>query len=138
MSGESFSVDTDGLQAQMPYMQELAQRFRNVHEALEARLGALGECWGDDASGEAFLRQYTKPKGQILEATEDAGDVLRSTGDGLQTMARGYQNIESQNSESARKLGTSLEPGSVPGGGVRGGQGGGEGGDGSHKGSGRP
>ncbi|WP_329172969.1 WXG100 family type VII secretion target [Streptomyces sp. NBC_01477] len=134
MSGESFSVDTDGLQAQMPYMEELAQRFRTVHEVLESRLGALGECWGDDASGTAFLRQYAKPKGQILEATDGAGDVLRSTGDGLRTMARGFQSIESQNSESARQLGTSLEPGAVPGG--ESGGGGGEGG--GHKGSGRP
>ncbi|BBB02282.1 hypothetical protein RVR_10144 [Actinacidiphila reveromycinica] len=114
MSGESFSVDTDGLQAQMPYMQELAQRFLDVHSSLEAKLGSLGEPWGEDATGEAFLRQYTKPKGQILEATLDAGDVLRSTGDGLKTMARGYESIESQNSDSARKLGTSLEPGTVP------------------------
>ncbi|WP_435132461.1 WXG100 family type VII secretion target [Actinacidiphila sp. bgisy144] len=110
MSGESFSVDTDGLQAQMPYMMELAQRFLNVHSTLESKLGSLGEPWGEDASGEAFLRQYTKPKGQILDATLDAGDVLRSTGDGLRTMASGYERIESDNSESARQLGGSLEP----------------------------
>ncbi|MEC3997660.1 hypothetical protein VSR01_30880 [Actinacidiphila sp. DG2A-62] len=132
MSGESFSVDTDGLTAQMPYMQELAQRFVNIHDELESKLGSLGECWGRDRSGEAFLRQYAKPKGQILDAAQQAGEVLRSTGDGLETMAKGYQRIEAQNAESARKLGTSLEPGSVPGG-----EHGGQGGEGGGRGSGR-
>jgi hypothetical protein len=47
-------------------------------------------------------------------------------------MAKGYQRIEAQNAESARKLGTSLEPGSVPGG-----EHGGQGGEGGGRGSGR-
>ncbi|MEW2520818.1 WXG100 family type VII secretion target [Actinacidiphila alni] len=112
---DTFSVDTEGLDGQLPYMQHLAERFNSVHSTLQARLGAVGECWGDDSSGRQFLNQYARPKEEILEAMEQAGEVLRSTGDGLRTMAHGYEVIEEENAAASRQLNApSVDP-DVPG-----------------------
>jgi hypothetical protein len=104
MSNDSFSADTDGLHEQIPFVQELAANFRAIGTNLQAKLDALGPCWGPDAGGQEFYGQYAEPRDQILEGTSDTGDVLDSTVDGIKTMAVQLAHMEDENEASARQL----------------------------------
>ncbi len=103
---DAFSVNTDGLHEQMPYMQELAMNIRSVGTNLQARLNELGDCWGDDAAGQQFFEQYGNPRDQIVGGVSDVGDVLDSTSQGIDTMAVQFDRLEDQNVSAARQLQT--------------------------------
>ncbi|MFC1408806.1 WXG100 family type VII secretion target [Streptacidiphilus sp. N1-12] len=118
MDNGHFSVDTDGLHRQLPYVRQLAEHIRSVGSNLEARLGALGEPWGDDASGKEFLDQYQNPHHELLEGISGVGQVLDSTADGIQTMALRFTQLEEENTAAARQLHTPDQP-DVPTGGSR-------------------
>ncbi|MCH0567248.1 WXG100 family type VII secretion target [Streptomyces sp. MUM 2J] len=107
MADGEFYVDTDGLHEQLPYMQQLAARFRDIGKGLEGRLDELGECWGDDAAGRQFYEQYAEPKRQIIESTKQMGDLLDSMHDGIRTMAVHLEGLEDQNIEMTRRLNVS-------------------------------
>jgi uncharacterized protein YukE len=104
MSNDAFSVNTDGLHEQMPYMQELAMNIRSVGTNLQARLDELGDCWGGDATGQQFITQYGTPRDQILGGVSDVGDVLDSTSQGIDTMAVQFDRLEQENIAVVRQL----------------------------------
>ncbi|SEL30912.1 hypothetical protein [Streptacidiphilus jiangxiensis] len=106
MGNESFEVNTEGLQNQLPYLRELAARFRGIGTELEAKLGSLGQPWGDDETGQQFLESYDNPHRQILDGISQTGEVLDSTGDGIDTMAKNYRILEEENIAAARTLDT--------------------------------
>jgi hypothetical protein len=96
----------------MPYLRELASRFKGVGTSLEARLGSIGQPWGDDETGRQFLESYDNPHRQILDGISQTGEVLDSTGDGINTMAKNYRILEEENIAAARSLDTGGESGS--------------------------
>jgi len=104
LPSNSFSVNTDGLHNQIPYMQELAEQVRGIGTGLQARIEELGDCWGDDDTGQQFYNQYATPRDQILEGVSGTGDVLDSTADGIKTMATQYQQLEDENVFAVRQL----------------------------------
>ncbi|MFJ8159202.1 WXG100 family type VII secretion target [Streptomyces sp. NPDC094468] len=106
MAEDEFHVDTEGLHRQLPYVQQLAARFRDVGANLEGLLSELGDCWGDDAAGAQFLEQYATPRTQIIDSTGQMGDLVDSMHDGIRTMAGGLDRLEDQNVEEARNLHT--------------------------------
>jgi uncharacterized protein YukE len=106
MADSAFSVDTDGLGQSAPHVHELAGRIRSIGTKLQGRLNALGECWGDDENGRQFLEQYSEPGHQLIRGIADTGDVLDSAVDGIQTMAKGFQQTEDQNAEAAHSITT--------------------------------
>jgi hypothetical protein len=112
VANESFEVNPEGLHNQMPYLRELASRFKGVGTSLEARLGSIGEPWGDDETGRQFLESYDNPHRQILDGISQTGEVLDSTGDGINTMAKNYRILEEENIAAARSLDTGGESGS--------------------------
>ncbi|MFF0410519.1 WXG100 family type VII secretion target [Kitasatospora sp. NPDC004745] len=101
---EHFSVDTEALAAATGPVQELAAQIRAVGTRLEARLGELGECWGEDYTGREFRDQYLRPKEQLTEGISGTAEVLDSTVDGIGTMAKGFRRTEEQNVEALRTL----------------------------------
>jgi uncharacterized protein YukE len=94
---DQVSVNTDGLLAAAPGLNDLASRVRDVYTALSARLDELGQPWGDDQTGEAFLANYQDPKEQLLTGIDSTGSVLGSTADGVVTMAKGFAQTEAEN-----------------------------------------
>ncbi|MFJ8158965.1 hypothetical protein [Streptomyces sp. NPDC094468] len=106
MAEDEFHVDTDGLHRQLPYVQQLAARFRDAGTHLEGLLGELGECWGDDAAGAQFLEQYRTPHTQIIDTTGQMGDLIDSMHDGIRTMASGLDRLEDQNIKDVQNLHT--------------------------------
>ncbi|MCG6495633.1 WXG100 family type VII secretion target [Kitasatospora sp. A2-31] len=104
MADRVFSVDTEKLAAAAPQVQELAGLIRSVGTRLEARLGELGACWGDDYTGREFHQQYGQPKERLTEAIDGTAEVLDSTVDGIGTMAKGLRRTEEQNVEALRPL----------------------------------
>ena len=109
MADGEFYVDTDGLRNQLPYVQQLAARFRDIGTSLEGRLGELGECWGDDATGRQFYSQYATPRTQIIESAGQMGELVDSMHDGIRTMAVNLERMEDQNIEATWRLRTSTE-----------------------------
>jgi uncharacterized protein YukE len=85
-------------------MQELAEQVRGIGTGLQSRIEELGDCWGDDDTGQQFYNQYATPRDQILEGVSGTGDVLDSTADGIKTMATQYQQLEDENVFAVRQL----------------------------------
>ena len=106
MADQSFSVDTEGLSEQIPYVQEFAARIRGIGTGLQTTLASLGDCWGDDETGQQFLGQYADPRDQIIGGLHDTGDVVDSTADGVRTMATNYERLEDENIAAVRQLNT--------------------------------
>ena len=117
MADGMLEVDTDALFRAAPPTQELSQRFLHVRSALEARLGELGQPWGDDEMGAAFYETYEAPKNTLLLGCQSSHEVLASMADGVLTMARGYTRLEDDNVEAVKSLTKSVRnPESASGG----------------------
>jgi hypothetical protein len=54
--------------------------------------------------GKAFASQYLNPRDEMFEGLSSAADVLDSTADGLETMAKGFAQTEDTNVANARHL----------------------------------
>jgi uncharacterized protein YukE len=109
---DQVSVNTDGLLAAAPGLSDLAGRVRDVYTSLAATLDELGQPWGDDQTGEAFVANYQDPKEQLLTGIDSTGSVLSSTADGVVTMAKGFAQTEAEN-QAAIKLGSESGGGST-------------------------
>jgi uncharacterized protein YukE len=96
MSGNYFAVDTEALAHASPEVLRLAQRLKPVTSGLESRTSRLGDCWGRDGGGRQFAKRYVTPKAEFLAGLSKAVLVLDGIGDGVQTMAKGYQKAEEE------------------------------------------
>jgi WXG100 family type VII secretion target len=101
---DTFAVDPEGLAKHAPNVRAFSDQMRAVVTRLHSQLDSLGDCWGDDSMGKAFESQYTDSRDRMLEGLTGISDVLDSTAEGLETMAKGLADAESQNVASARAL----------------------------------
>jgi uncharacterized protein YukE len=104
VSSSYFAADPDSLAKTAPYVRAYSDLMRQVVTRLESRLAELGDCWGDDSMGKAFEEQYRTPRDQMISGLHGIADVLDSTADGLETMAKGFQQTEDQNTATARSV----------------------------------
>lgn len=104
MDNGTFSVDTDALHRQLPFVRELAEHVRSVGTNLDARLSGIGNVWGKQAVGVQFEDQYDNPHHEVLEGLSGAGEVLDSTADGVETMALRFNQLEEDNVAAVRQL----------------------------------
>ncbi|MBC9731321.1 WXG100 family type VII secretion target [Streptomyces sp. TRM68367] len=102
-----FAVDPESLARNAPHVRAYSDQFREFVGRLQSGLDSCGECWGDDPMGKAFASQYLNPRDEMLKGLNGTVDVLDSTGDGLETMAKGFAQTEDQNVANARRLGGS-------------------------------
>ena len=107
---DEVSVNSEELEAAASGFSDLARRVRNVYGTLLASLEGLGQPWGNDAAGNAFLNNYQDPKEQILTGLSGTGSVLDSTYDGLVTMAKGFADTEAENRQSINLGGGDSHP----------------------------
>jgi uncharacterized protein YukE len=117
VSSNYFAVDPDGLAKNAPNVRAYSDQMRQVVTRLQSRLDELGDCWGDDPMGKAFAEQYLTPRDQMISGLQGIVDVLDSTADGLETMAKGFHQTEEQNTAAARGFergSTDTHSGSVP------------------------
>ncbi|MGW3118217.1 WXG100 family type VII secretion target [Streptomyces sp. NPDC001107] len=126
MSSDYFAVDPDRLAKNAPQVRAFSDQMRQVLGQLESRMNELGDCWGDDPMGKAFAQQYLTPRDQMIDGLKGIVDVLDSTADGLETMAKGFHQTEEQAKATAHGLergtGTHASPAAdtKPSGGSRG------------------
>jgi WXG100 family type VII secretion target len=111
MSSNYFAVDPDGLAKNAPNVRAYSDQMRAVFTRLQSRLNELGDCWGDDPMGKAFEEQYRTPRDQMVSGLQGIADVLDSTADGLETMAKGFHQTEEQAAATARGIGHGSERG---------------------------
>jgi uncharacterized protein YukE len=127
VSSDYFAVDPDRLAKNAPQVRAFSDQMRQVLSQLESRMNELGDCWGDDPMGKAFAQQYLTPRDQMIDGLKGIVDVLDSTADGLETMAKGFHQTEEQAKATALGLerGTETHAGPAadakPSGGSRGG-----------------
>lgn len=113
MSDNELSVNTDAALAAAPALYDLADRLDSAVGGLTNGLSELGTPWGeDDATARAFVAQYQEPADQAIMAGKDASSVLRSTADGVVTMAKGFDATEQENKASIQVAGD--DPASEP------------------------
>ncbi|MFF4799266.1 WXG100 family type VII secretion target [Streptomyces sp. NPDC001351] len=115
MSSDYFAVDPDRLAKNAPQVRAFSDQMRQVLSQLETRMNELGDCWGDDPMGKAFAEQYVTPRDQMVEGLQGIVEVLDSTADGLETMAKGFHQTEEQAKATAHGLqrGTDTHSGPV-------------------------
>jgi uncharacterized protein YukE len=102
VSSNYFAVDPDGLAKNAPNVRAYSDQMRQVVTRLQTRLGELGDCWGDDPMGKSFEEAYLSPRDQMVTGLLGIVDVLDSTADGLETMAKGFHQTEETNTATAR------------------------------------
>ena len=93
----SFEVNTEGILRSAPGIKDLAGRVSNIYSGLYGTLRSLGEPWGGDATGQAFADNYLSPAEEMLNGIGGMREVLVSTGNGVVTMAEGFQRTELEN-----------------------------------------
>lgn len=116
MPSDYFAVDPDALAKNAPNVRAYSDQMRQALTRLKSRLDGLGDCWGDDPMGKSFEGAYLTPRDQMFSGLQGIADVLDSTADGLETMAKGFHQTEEQNAATARKFergNTGTHPGSV-------------------------
>jgi uncharacterized protein YukE len=105
-----FEVDPESLAKNAPNVRAFSNQFLEFVGRLQSGLDSCGECWGDDPMGKAFANQYLNPRDEMLKGLHGTVDVLNSTADGLETMAKGFAQTEDQNVVNARRLLGSGDP----------------------------
>ncbi|MGW6912131.1 WXG100 family type VII secretion target [Streptomyces sp. NPDC054940] len=104
MSSNYFAVDPDALAKNAPNVRAYSDQMRQLVNRLESRLNELGDCWGDDSMGKAFAEQYVTPRKDMVDGLKGLVEVLDSTADGLETMAKGFNATEDENTKTARSF----------------------------------
>lgn len=99
-----FAVDPESLAKDAPNMRAFSDQVRGIVTRLQGGLDSLGECWGTDPMGRAFANNYLSPRDEIFTGLSGMADVLDSTADGMENMAKGFADTEATNVASARNL----------------------------------
>ncbi|BBA96932.1 hypothetical protein RVR_2458 [Actinacidiphila reveromycinica] len=107
---EEFYADTDAIAKYEPYMRELGSRLKGIGTRLTAAEDSLWDCWGDDNTGHQFYSQYQPGSKRIKEAVLGSAGLFESTSDGIKTMAKGLDAMESDNVFAARSLAEPTTP----------------------------
>ena len=87
-------VNTDGIVKPVNDMRDSGGQITGALRDLQGKLAALGECWGDDVTGQQFLSQYAEPRTQLLGGSDALGGVVQNVADGLTAMAKAYQAVD--------------------------------------------
>ena len=115
--GNSYSVNTDGIESARPGWSDIGYRINGALSKFFSVQSRTGACWGsNDPYGKAFYAQYGGPADQVLSTAESAAPAAENTADGLGTMAKGFASTEENNRASI------VSPDSGPGKGGSGGR----------------
>jgi hypothetical protein len=94
MSGDELQVERDALKRNATGFGDGAKALEAVFNRLTAALAAEGNCWGNDDTGKAFEKNYTKPKQDALDTFTGLAKSLRGIEKGVRTMATNYDAAE--------------------------------------------
>lgn len=117
MSDSDFSVNADAMGPAVEGLKSLGDRLGQITQHLESTLDGLGKPWGDDKNGHNFFQQYGKSRDQVLTGMASMTDATHGVATGINTMIKGYNNINDNAKERARNLGTYDGSGDYSGGG---------------------
>jgi len=106
VSDSNFSVNADGMTPAVEGLAQLGDRLGQITQHLESTLDGLGTPWGDDKNGHSFFQQYGKSRDQSLSGMSSMVDAVHGVSKGINTMIKGYNNIDDQAKERARNLQT--------------------------------
>jgi uncharacterized protein YukE len=73
-------VDSLRLRQAAPRFTALGGELGQIFGRLSAALDAEGDCWGGDATGRAFAKEYRPASGQTTDAGRDVADAIEDIG----------------------------------------------------------
>lgn len=77
---EVMRVDSLRLRQAAPQFSALGGRIDGILRRLSEALDAEGECWGGDATGKAFAKEYVPASQQITGAGHEVADAVEDVG----------------------------------------------------------
>ncbi|TDC73623.1 WXG100 family type VII secretion target [Actinomadura sp. 7K507] len=94
MTYDYLEVDTEELRRAGEGFQTGAGQLKAIYDRLSEALGAEGECWGSDATGQAFAEGYKEPSTTVVDAFPKLKDGLEGIKKGVDQMAKTYKAAE--------------------------------------------
>jgi hypothetical protein len=91
------NVDPELLAAQGRHFDSAGANSKQVALTLHDLIGSLGECWGRDETGRAFLTTYGKERDLLVDGLYGVEGLLDDIAGGLQTMAKLYREANDAN-----------------------------------------
>jgi uncharacterized protein YukE len=71
---------------------------------LHSRMASIGNCWGDDETGHAFMETYGSQSAQLEEGVNAVYEMLHGIGESLQSMAQAYQDADAAATSTANSV----------------------------------
>lgn len=98
---EPLDVDPNALRASLPELQRLADEAASVLSELTGTVDREGACWGSDASGKAFAKNYLPDVEQGIRNLAGLVSGMRTLGSEVSNVANAFDN---QDSDIAARL----------------------------------
>jgi hypothetical protein len=105
---DSFRTDNEALFHRAGAFAGLSERAGRIVGDLTDRLSSYGECWGDDAPGQAFADCHVEPATAALQAIGTLPGGLLDVGGRLTATAARYDESELSGENAVRGAGSGL------------------------------
>jgi hypothetical protein len=91
------NVDPELLAAQARHFASAGESSKQIVLTLHNLIESLGECWGHDETGRAFLATYGRQRNLLIDGLYGVEGLLENIAGGLQTMAKHYKEANDAN-----------------------------------------
>jgi hypothetical protein len=112
---EPVAVDTEMMGKAAGNLDQLTTTLRDLHERLDSRLRAEGQCWGTDEIGQAFAEEYLPAATKLLELAPAINKVLLSMRSRLNVTIGGYELADQASGDIASQLNNQIATGTGTG-----------------------
>jgi uncharacterized protein YukE len=94
-------VDSPGLRQAAPEFAALGVELHTVFRRLAEKLQADGGCWGADAIGQAFAKDYVPASQQTIEAGHEVAGAIEDLG---RRLVKAADVADAADARSSRRL----------------------------------
>jgi uncharacterized protein YukE len=102
--GQYTHVDPEALSANSVRFNEAGADALRLAQDLHSGLASIGNCWGDDEIGKAFIQNYGPQSGSLEEGTRGLYEMMHGIGESLQAMAQAYGDAEAEAQAAANQV----------------------------------
>ena len=102
--GQYTHVDPDGLSAQSIQFEQSGTTALGLGQRLHSGMDAIGNCWGDDETGQAFMETYGEKHLILEQGVNGVYEMLHGIATSLQSMAQAYRDAEEHAQQTANHV----------------------------------
>ena len=103
-AGQFTNVDPAALSANSVRFNQAGAAALKLAQDLHSGMATIGNCWGDDETGEAFMEVYGIQSPVLEEGVNGLYEMMHGIGDNLQAMAESYQQVEDDAQNAANQV----------------------------------